>query len=324
MFMHIIVIILMTFKLTAIVYKKAPAAQCVISWKTPANWFVLRKLQRGEPCGCPKLAKYSEVTALNYSIYQAICGRLHGDVKAAESSKVTKTASNYQNGEFVVSISCDKGMASIRKCLTTTAHVLSSMSRLYSLYAANMVLLNGRQSRDDFRLAYNELVAGLSTINAVVIGKVSSLDSDKIAAIVKSANDKYEAPKKEAIAKSAPQSLLSDAETLGESEYPTFTPKAKSAATIATVHLAYDMTNHSAIKDCCLIVYNEKAKFDNDKAKEKAKMLLAKHAKSGADMRALLAFHMATSSTANATDLIAFFKSDATVADVVAFNLTAK
>lgn len=198
-------------------FQPTKAGLCLaIGWKCHANWFVLNKLKKGEPCQCPTLAYGSECTALCYSLYELISAKLMGDAKAQEASKVLSVDCNCNSTEFFLTIHCGPSMSILRKVLSVTMKFLQP-EKLFPAYKENLKILNGKPQRDEFDYSAKELRASLDAgVHVAAFGKVN-LDSEKMKKIVDAASAKYTKPAKALPAGKKPDSLSVQP---GESQYP--------------------------------------------------------------------------------------------------------
>jgi hypothetical protein len=170
--------------------KLLPNAVVTIGFKYQCNWFVLQKLIRGQPCSCLELAYASENTCVAYSIYEIIKEKLVGSPLEQSKSKVSAMSCNYQNGEFIMTLSCPNNLPTIKKNLLV---VMSKITphKYYTKYAHNITLLNGKPSKSEFLYCADLLKA--ITINVFIIGKFNITD-DKFSDIVEKTSAKYIKP----------------------------------------------------------------------------------------------------------------------------------
>lgn len=213
-----------------------------------SNWFVLNKLKRGEPCGCPSLSHGSEDTALAYAIYQNVCDKLLSDIKAQQASKVSGIACNLQNGEFTIYVKAAGNVSGIRKVLSVVEQSLTP-DKLYQAYSANIKLLNASPHREEFNACVNDMHKHLKNIVAVVIGKVN-MDKEKLTDIVDKATAKFNAGHALSPAKKP--------ESLSFAKHNTDYPVIKSKGMMATVVADYITSathERAVVKDGSVIVY---------------------------------------------------------------------
>jgi len=241
-------------------YVNSGVANICISWKTEANWFVLKKLLKGEPCSCTKLSKYSEMTALNYAIFDAINTRLMGDPKAQASTKCSKVCCNYSNGHFTICITVPASLSAVRKALNIAVYNFRP-SAMYAGYCTNIKILNGRPDKKEFAWCCNNI--GSPKMHVMVVGKVNlgKENSAKITGlniISESCNAKVQ-PYKKITPDAVP---VSHAETMGDTEFPTL--KSSSKHSTLLLELISDFLPQStAINSNELIIYDKGFKMND-------------------------------------------------------------
>jgi len=217
-----------------------------IGWKSDSNWFVVRKLKRGEPCSCEKLAKNSEETALNYAMAQAVRERLTRP-NMIEKTRVASFNCEYQNGEFYLTISCAPTVSVIRKVLSEV-NVALAPSKLYAAYSANIRMLNGVPNREEFSWCANKLAGELGSLVAVVSGK-AAIAADKLNAATTAAASKHVSAAK--IAKNTKPTSLSEPQ--GDTDYPKI--KASGVGAIFVSVLLNELRVSHSVSSGNVIVY---------------------------------------------------------------------
>lgn len=153
-----------------------------------SNWFVLRKLMRKVPCGCPSLANGSEATALSYAIFDNIEEKLIGNPLAQSKSKVSSVKCNFRNGEFSIHLMCSNTYTAVKKAITLAIKSINP-HRLWSKYQANIILLNGKPKRFEFVTCVNDLIQNIM-LNVVVVGKIT-IDQTKVNNLALSAANSF-------------------------------------------------------------------------------------------------------------------------------------
>lgn len=230
---------------------KAGGVCLQVGWKCPdGNWFVLNKLKRGEPCGCPALSHGSETTALAYSVFQYINNKLAGDAKSQEASKVSGVSCGLQNGEFFICVKPAGSMSGIRKALMVVEQNLAP-EKMYPLYAANIKLLNGTSHREEFNECANAMRESMKSQVCLLTGKVK-LDSAKLKAIVEKAAGKYSTGTKVGPIKKPASLVLAN----HGSDFPTVKAKGMNAALVSDF-IDYATHERTAINSGDVLVYRE-------------------------------------------------------------------
>jgi hypothetical protein len=167
--------------------KLLPNASVVVSFKSQCNWFVLQKLMRGQPCSCLELAFASENTAIAYSIYEVIKEKLIGSPLEQSKSNVSSMTCDYQNGEFVMTMSCPNNITTIKKNMLLVASKIAPQ-KYYTKYSHNIKLLNGKPFKNEF-LYSSDLLKDMK-LNIFIIGKFNITD-EKFGDIVNNTNAKF-------------------------------------------------------------------------------------------------------------------------------------
>jgi len=171
-------------------YAKAACLQVMIGFKVKnINWFVLNKLKRGEPCGCPSLAHGSEATSLAFSLYKYIIAKLNISAGIQEKSKAVNIQCFTQNEMFFITLQTLNNGSALRKVLSLVEKNLEP-EKLFPYYKACIKLLNGSASREEFISVANEMNESLSKVVCLVSGKIN-LDQAKLKMIVEAAAGKF-------------------------------------------------------------------------------------------------------------------------------------
>jgi hypothetical protein len=192
--------------------KSLPNASVMVSFKSQCNWFVLQKLMRGQPCSCLELAFASENTAIAYSIYEVIKEKLIGSPLEQSKSKVSSMTCDYQNGEFVMTMSCPNNIPTVKKNLLLVASKITPQ-KYYTKYSHNIKLLNGKPFKNEF-LYSSDLLKDMK-LNVFIIGKFN-VTGEKFGDIVNKTNAKF-AKIPANIGGEKPRSL---GRSLGKTSYP--------------------------------------------------------------------------------------------------------
>ena len=216
-----------------------------IGFPSPSNWFVVKKLMRGIPCGCATLANGSEATCLAYAIYDSVKAKL---TRTTSQAGVSSVQCNYRNGEFSIHIICGK---SVKKVLSTVAKCMRSSRDLYSKYSANIQLINFKPVKSEYITVYNELVNSL-ILNAVVVTRYK-LNQSKVNALA-SAMASYLPTKPIDGTMTKPSSLMLER---GGTSYPNVTAKSWHAMFgLELLNFVHD--TNAVIANDQIICYDEK------------------------------------------------------------------
>jgi len=154
---------------------RAINSSCVIvSFPFGVNVWVLEGL--GSMCK-PLSVDLFDNSAVAYAGYTVIRDCLAGSVVGTIKNKVVNMSCGAQNGEFQISVTCDKSFTSARKCAGIIIKNLK-FNHLYDAYATCCKSIGARPSRDAFESAVNEIDRGLSRIRVTCIGKFEKLSKD--------------------------------------------------------------------------------------------------------------------------------------------------
>lgn len=238
--------------LTCVTDKKLPV-NVSISIGFPShgiNWFVYRKLIKGEPCGCKHLSNGSEITSLAYAIYDNIREKLIGTPLAQVNSAVSSVKCNCRNNEFSIHLICSNNFTAIKKAVGLTVKSIVP-HKLYDKYCASIVLLNGKPSRPEFVNVVNTMVESMM-LNIIIVGKYN-IDQTKVDNMVETFSNKFNILQLKG-STSIPVSLSYER---SPTSYPTI--KASSYDALIIVDFITSSTNTNAlICDNHIIIYDEK------------------------------------------------------------------
>lgn len=288
---------------TFIPNQKASCVCVVVGWKVPdCNWFVLRKLKRGEPCGCVEVAHGTEITTLSYAVAQLIDMKLMGDAKAQQVAKTSGVSCDIQNGEFFVCVKTAGTGTAIRKVLSVIEQCLIP-ERLYPLYQNSLKLINAKPSREEANHCAAELRDSMKNLTCLIVGK-AKLDKAKLDLITESAASKY-SEMKDVGTKVKPASLSKPA---GKTDFPSL--KAKGMAAVLVADFMNVLREKVSINSDEVIIYREKW----DKKIDKKKIDSWVNARYGklVGLGPALVFLASSNCEINPTEAIAFSKKDVT------------
>ncbi len=300
--------------LTFVPNAKASCVCVTVGWSMKeGNWFVLNKLARGVPCTCPELAHGSEHTSLAYSVFQHVREKLLGDAKAQQATKASSVSCGLQNDEFFICVKTIGTVSAVRKVLSVLEQSLVP-SRLYLNYVANIKLLNGKPTREEFMFCANDLAKSMKSLECLVIGK-AKFDKEKLALIVGSASGKFAA--EEVKGGSKPASLSAKP---GESEYPTIKCDSPMSAILAADFLGNVSYESIDINSKTIIVYRENWKQPKNLDKKKVEKWIMQRYGKLADLGSSLTYLAVSQCMINPSDAISFVKGSVTLQTVA--NLT--
>lgn len=241
--------------------KMLPNASVVVSFKSQCNWFVLQKLMRGQPCSCMELAFASENTAVAYSIYEAIKEKLIGSPLDQSKSKVSSMTCDYQNGEFVMTMSCPNNIPIIKKNLLVVASKIAP-HKYYTKYSHNIKLLNGKPFKNEF--LYSSDLLNDMKLNVFVIGKFNVTD-EKFGDIVDKTNAKFSIVP----AQTGGEKPRSLGKSLGKTSYPVHTADGYKAVFVRDF-IKSETGLTTVLNSGGVIVYNKKWNVVSKKVSESA------------------------------------------------------
>lgn len=223
---------------------KAKIAGIAIGFKVPdVNWFVMRKLKKGEPCNCSELAHGSEQTACVYAVYQTVCKNIVGDPRIREKTGADKCLFNYQNGEAVIIISAPATNSNIKTLLRLVAKSLTPQ-KFYPQYSINIRMLNGSPKRDEFNYCCNNMKLDC---NIVIVSSLKNANEKDLHSVFVSKLTKFE--------KQQPASKpVSLAKARGSTEFPTLNIKSDVARLLVADYISASGVN-TALIDSHIVVY---------------------------------------------------------------------
>lgn len=296
--------------LTFIPNVKASSVSVLMGWKLPSvNWFVLDKLKRGQPCGCPDLSHGSEITTCAYSVYQYAHSKLMGDAKAQQSSKAAYVGCGFHNDEFFICVKTAGTFSAIRKVVSELMKSLTP-EKLYPVYSANIRILNGKPDRSEFNYCANEIRKSMNDITCLVIGK-AKLDKGKVQAICDKGTEKYNDGK--AAEPSVKPSSLSKEK--GKSSFPTLKSKGMGAPLVADF-IESNSHERAIPTSGMILVYNEKWSAPKSLDKKKIDNWVKQKYGKLTDLGSSLLFLAVSECNINPTDGIVFAKKDVKSSDV--------
>ncbi len=225
-----------------------------------ANWFVLKKLIRNQPCDCPALSHGSEITALLYSLFEELKNRLAGDPIVSTKNKMECITCGLSEGQFIMSFKTARSFTNIRKVLKLVSKYMNP-TRLYKRYQKNIKMLNGTPHREEFIHCANILAKSLENTNIWISTPVDlSADRLKVLADVIKNNRNIEGFKEKGTVSA---SMKEEKHT---TSYPTLTVKDDSFTNIVSAYLnKYSVAN--AVCGKKIIIYGTKVpdKLKDDK-----------------------------------------------------------
>ncbi len=287
-------------------------ASCVcvsVGWELKeGNWFVLEKLKRGIPCSCPELSHGSEHTSLAYTVYQLVESKMLGDAKAQQATKANAVSCGLQNDEFFICIKTVGTVSAVRKVLSVLEQCLVP-AKLFPGYAANIKILNGKPTREEFTYCASNLYKSMQSLSCIVVGK-AKFDKTKLALIASAAKKFAGADVKGG---TKPESLSRKA---NDSEFPSIKCKSGMDAILVANFLRNAL--HEKIRVCNSDVLVYKEKWSPPKSLDKSKVekwVMAKYGKL-ADLGSSLVLLAVSYCDINPSEAIAFSKQNVTASSV--------
>ena len=303
-------------KLVVTTYSKANGVIVNVGFKTPnVNWYVMRKLHRGEPCECPTLAHGSEASALAYALFQHVQDKLVGNPQAMAKNKATNVCCSYQNGELTLHIACQGTVSVVNRILSETSRALTP-EKVFPRYQANIRMLNGSPKRDEFNACVNQMAPGMAKISVLVVGKVNLGKGKKIkermTKLTGTVNKKLNKVSKQTPA-NKPASLK---EKKNETQYPTLSVSGPAVVYVCD-YLSSVLKIPIAVNSNKIIVYdkNIKNKLAALRAPKRVSAYVKKYSKVK-DLNAVLAYLASANCNINVSTLISIAKGNSTLSKI--------
>lgn len=189
----------MTISLTYKPTKIAPGAIVTISFDSDCDYFILCALAAQSPSvetlasgGQELKTKKFDCTAVCYSLFETIKGRLTGSIFVDARNKISNMSCCVQDGQFVISVACAGTGTAVKKIITQICKLLDP-SKVKSRYVFNCRALDVKPDAEAFAEAAADLTKSIKSKLTIFIGGKVKITSELEKKIEKVAADKLSA-----------------------------------------------------------------------------------------------------------------------------------